>query len=580
MTRQVVVRHSGRRASALSLVAVGCLGATILVAQSPSRQGEPQRPTFTGRIESVRVDLYVLSKGQPVDDLRLDEIEVLEDGVPQAVQTFERIAFAAHDATIRAEPVRTLRESRRVAADPRTRLFVVFLEERDVGFALGPRVQTRFPLVDMLNGLVGPDDLVAVMTPYMEVEDLTFTRGLPEIDDSWFPDPRVDPKHLLWDACFPPSPVDDTNRKMKERDAERRIFDGLEALVAYLGALREERSHVLVISDGWQQFTEDQSLLARQTPRLPEPLIGGRGRQGAVGVISSQGVVTMTEQVWRECDADLLALAQLDHRNRIRELTVHANRNNVSFHPISPAGQDTSTRTQFAGLRGASFVNTSTLLRQNALRDLGDSTGGVSVVNTNNFEENIERIMRSTSAYYLLGYSPANTALDGTYRRIRLRLKRPGVEVHARPGYLAIPPPTEVSVAVPAVSPADDALGRLEVAVRAEGHLPPDDGTAFSRAGSAARAPFMSTTDPRFRRVERLRLEVRTRDTVAAEARLLDRRGNPLAVPVTVAERDDDATGSRWTVLDVTLAPLAIGDYVIEVTQGKTMRYAAFRIVP
>jgi hypothetical protein len=224
-------------------------------------------------------------------------------------------------------------------------------------------------------------------------------------------------------------------------------------------------------------------------------------------------------------------------------------------------------------------VNSTPLLRQGALRDLGDSTGGVSIVNTNDFERHLARIVTSTSAYYLLGYTPANRDLDGRYRRITVRVSRPGVEVHARPGYLAVPPPKEVSVTVPPVSPVDEALGRLDVAVRAEGRLVPDDGAAFFRAGSAARAPFMATTDPRFRRVERLRLEVPARDTIPAAARLLDRRGEPRSVPVTVTERHDEATGSRWTVLDVTLAPLAIGDYVIEVRQGTTTQYAAFRIV-
>ena len=561
----------------LSLVVALGLGAAILAAQDPAPPVDPQRPTFTGSIESVRVDLYVLSDGRPVDDLALDEIEVLEDGVPQAIQTFERIAFAAHDNVVPAEPVRTLEESHRIAADPRTRLFVVFLEARDVGFALGPRVQTRFPLVDMLNDVVGADDLVAVMTPYMETEDLTFTRGLPEIDDRWFPDPNLDPKHLLWDACFPPR-TDGTNEAMKVRDHERRTFDGLEAVASYLGALREERSHILVVSDGWRQFTEDTSLLVRQTPRVPELPIGGRGRQGA-GVVSTQGVVTMTERVWGECEADLQSLAQLDHRNRIRELTDHANRNNVSFHPISPGGLDTSTRVGSAGRGGSPFVNTTTLARQGALRDLGESTGGVSVVNTSNFEENIERIVTSTSAYYLLGYTPARTELDGSYRRITVRVNRPDVEVHARPGYLAAPPPEEVSVAAPVVSPVDEALGRLAALVRAEGRVAPDDGSALFRAGSAARAPFSATTDPRFRRIERLRIELPARDTAPATARLLDRRGEPLAVPVGVTERVDASTGTRWTVLDVTLAPLAIGDYVIEVTQGESVRYTAFRVV-
>ena len=46
---------------------------------------------------------------------------------------------------------------------------------------------------------------------------------------------------------------------------------------------------------------------------------------------------------------------------------------------------------------------------------------------------------------------------------------------------------------------------------------------------------------------------------------MLDRAGQPLAVPVTVGERTDDSSGQRWITADVALAPLAPGDYVIEV---------------
>ena len=63
-----------------------------------------QQPTFRTGIQSVRVDLYATRDGQPVTDLRRDEISLLEDGVSQTIQTFERITFAAPTAIRPADP--------------------------------------------------------------------------------------------------------------------------------------------------------------------------------------------------------------------------------------------------------------------------------------------------------------------------------------------------------------------------------------------------------------------------------------------------------------------------------------------
>ena len=51
--------------------------------------------------------------------------------------------------------------------------------------------------------------------------------------------------------------------------------------------------------------------------------------------------------------------------------------------------------------------------------------------------------------------------------------------------------------------------------------------------------------------------------------RMLDRTGQPLAVPVTVGERVDGQ--QRWITADLALAPLAPGDYAVEIrTVGAT----------
>jgi VWFA-related protein len=68
---------------------------------------------------------------------------------------------------------------------------------------------------------------------------------------------------------------------------------------------------------------------------------------------------------------------------------------------------------------------------------LAANTGGRAIINTNDFEPGIEEIYRENNSYYLLGYRPLNPRQDGTYRRIDVRVNRPGVDVRSRSGYYA-----------------------------------------------------------------------------------------------------------------------------------------------
>jgi hypothetical protein len=63
------------------------------------------------------------------------------------------------------------------------------------------------------------------------------------------------------------------------------------------------------------------------------------------------------------------------------------------------------------------------------------------------------------------------------------------------------------------------------------------------------------------------------------QARLLDRAGQPLEVPVTLSARE--VNGRAVVAADVNLAPLSAGDYVIELTLDGTERVlVAFRVTP
>ena len=103
------------------------------------------------------------------------------------------------------------------------------------------------------------------------------------------------------------------------------------------------------------------------------------------------------------------------------------------------------------------------------------------------------------------------------------------------------------------------------------------------RRGPFTGAGYQPTADLRFRKAERIRMDVPVAGpSDGVTARLLDRNGQPLPIPVTAGQREDGA--ARFVTAEVTLAPLAPGDYLIEVAVPRGDRtektVAAFRVVP
>jgi VWFA-related protein len=86
------------------------------------------------------------------------------------------------------------------------------------------------------------------------------------------------------------------------------------------------------------------------------------------------------------------------------------------------------------------------------MRSLADFTGGFGIVNQNDFEGGIARMVRENSTYYVLGYVSADSRRDNRFRPLRVRVRRPGLEVRARSGYVALkdgPAPATARIAAP-----------------------------------------------------------------------------------------------------------------------------------
>ena len=121
------------------------------------------------------------------------------------------------------------------------------------------------------------------------------------------------------------------------------------------------------------------------------------------------------------------------------------------------AAQRTNTAVYFVDVRGLSAMplaataqfgpmlpaeDVSTLITQELVSAEGadtiaNNTGGFPIKNTNDLERGLRRIGQEARRYYLLGYSPSNTRPDGKWRKIGVKVERPGVEVRARKGYFA-----------------------------------------------------------------------------------------------------------------------------------------------
>lgn len=683
--------------------AVAVALAAVLAAQTPATQApaNQQKPTFKAGVSFVRVDVYPSMNGQIVPDLKQNDFEVLEDGVPQRVETFEHIiARAPSPAAERADP-RSQAESDEAAADPRNRLFVLFFDTlHTAGYSApggGARAVTYDPrtvgraLVKFLDDLIGPDDLVGLMRPEMPVDTLVFTRRPASLADfllsggQWqkrFLEGELDETERKYEVCYPEDP--DVAQAMIRRRRELLMIDGLHGLVTHLQNLREGRKAVIVVSEGWTLFTPDDRLarpLRREMPGPPPITI--TGGQPTFGDPREGNVMRS------ECERDRLMLARINNERDFRQMVDDANRANVTFYPIDPRG-----------LTVESTFNR----RSDSLTTLATATDGIPVTGSNDFAPGLKRIQDDLSSYYLLGYNSTNTTFDGKFRTITVRVRRPGVTVRARPGYLA---PTEAEVAararaeaapepevelrnkvlsllgterpdrplhvaagygfdVPAAGAPTPRLvlwitgeldlaaartmewssgGEASIAVTSvDGHAVATEHATISataprftvqisdarltpggylvkvrlqgKSGGAAdatdqvritlpdlsattatvlgqpllfrRGPytgsgFQPTADLRFRKAERIRVDVPLAAAVeSAAAQLLDRKGQPLPIPVTTGQREDGAR--RFVTAELALAPLAPADYVIEVSvrRGDKTEKAltAFRIVP
>ena len=679
----------------LRIALLGFVVPALVTGQAPQ-----EMPRFRAGANLVRVDAYVSVNGTALTDLKADDFAVYEDDRPQAIENFELIrARPPVPQEQRVDPtnVGDMRDQAASAA----RVFTLFVDRLHV--SLPGSYHAQKPIVETLDKIIGPDDMVGVMTPQMRPSSITYGRRTSSIErmvtDNWAWGKRESeiPQTPQEEALF--ECYGQASWPLILRLREQQTLDALEALIVHLEGLRPERKFVLVFTEGWPLYRPvDATMRDAEIPRTDPITVDPR--TGRIATQGSPDPKAGTSTTMEACDRQRTMLQYIDHEVDFRELLQRANRANVSFYPIDARGLvvfDTPIQWGVPPSLDAAWLRD----RYDDLRMMALQTDGQVVLNTNDVSGAMQKMLADTGSYYLLSYYSTNQKLDGRFRRIRVEVKRPDVEVRARPGYLA-PTASELKAAggsttttaaggskapPPAISRALDSLaparGNLPVRVQAAGthgtiravieldaatvkqpewaaggtlriffepervlgsngtgpvhtmtiamdpgqrsidvtgdrpfpagrysvraELTPRSGriplqvTTFAtvpaemasigtgalamRRGPSTGLAYVPTADPRFRRTERLRIEIPVGgDGFTGTGRLLTREGQALPLVVTVSTRTDTTQTRNFAVAEVVLAPLAAGEYVLEVSlvkDGKTdiVTYG-FRLIP
>jgi VWFA-related protein len=144
-------------------------------------------------------------------------------------------------------------------------------------------------------------------------------------------------------------------------------------------------------------------------------------------------VVASAEDEFRET-VDLLA------RSQVAVYPIDAR--GLMVAPMFSATQSGSTMNRqpngFANANTKFFQQTNE--EHGTMQQMAEATGGKAFVNTNGLKESVQKAVEAGSNYYTIAYTPANRNWNGGYRKIQVKLDRPGVTLAYRRGYFADDP--------------------------------------------------------------------------------------------------------------------------------------------
>ncbi len=419
--------------------------------QQPPPAPTPQPPVFRTGINFVRVDVIVSDRqGAGVADLQQGDFDVTEDGKPQQIESFKLVkldggVMAAADGPPKA--IRSDYDEEAEAAKDDVRLFAIFLDDYHV--RKGSSLSVREPLSRFIERQLGPTDMVGLMYPLETTASVRMTRnhaavikGVQQFIGRKFDyTPRNQYEEQY--ANYPASTVEMIRNQVS--------LSAIRSLIVHMGSLKEGRKALILVSEGYTSMLP---------PQLRDPIASMPGLGNPNRGNPTAGVGDLNEERAKFfSDADMLS--------DLREIFDTANRNNVAIYAVDPRGLAVFENdiNEGVGLETDRQYLNSTM---DTLRVLSDNTDGRAIVNRNDLDTGMKQIMRDSSAYYLIGYNSTQAPSDGKFHEIKVRVKRPGVQVRARKGYWAL----SVEETARALAPPKPALPKPVEAALASVEMP------------------------------------------------------------------------------------------------------------
>lgn len=417
---------------AVFLSAIAASGSLVVTAQQPAPSA-----TFQVEVNFVDIDAVVTDeRGNFVGDLTKDDFELLDDGKPQEISAFSLvdIPLPAAGSRPRAAASVVVSDVKSNAQPISGRLYVIVLDDLNVA-PLRTKVVVNAAR-QLIERHFGPNDMAAI----------TYTSGRTDGAQEFTSEraPLLAAIDKFQGRKLRSTVIEKADQyfqqHLKELEINRPDPDDPNATTGppQSGTIRGPMgySDVTTDPDDFERGHRAQQVLGA-LKRLAEVMGGIRGRRKAI-VMFSEGIDYPIYDIFGSPAATTVMTAT-------RDAIAAAARANVSFFSVDPRGLVGMT-SEAIELNAAADAHlgfdakgllADMYLSQDSLRTLADETGGYAAVNSNNVSTALNRIVRLNSTYYVLGYYPKDARRDGRFHKIDVRVKRPGLRVSARKGYVS-----------------------------------------------------------------------------------------------------------------------------------------------